>query len=103
MNIFCLITTHKHEEESYSKQNIPFTQSAAILYLVTTSDCIVLVDGIRITSVSGVLFKGVEDEENIKRKQITKLERKKRERDERYIYIYILYILYIKTHVCTGE
>jgi ribosomal protein S12 len=52
---------------------------------VTTSDCIVLVDGIRITSVSGVLFKGVEDEENIKRKQITKLERKKRERDERYI------------------
>ena len=89
MNIFCLITTHKHEEESYSKQNIPFTQSAAILYLVTTSDCIVLVDGIRITSVSGVLFKGVEDEENIKRKQITKLERKKRERDERYIYIYI--------------
>ena len=91
MNIFCLITTHKHEEESYSKQNIPFTQSAAILYLVTTSDCIVLVDGIRITSVSGVLFKGVEDEENIKRKQITKLERKKRERDERYIYIYIIY------------
>jgi len=50
VNIFCLITTHKHEEESYLKQNIPFTQSAAILYLVTTSDCIVLVDGIRITS-----------------------------------------------------
>ena len=86
MNIFCLITTHKHEEESYLKQNIPFTQSAAILYLVTTSDCFVLVDRIRITSVSGVLFKGVEDEENIKRKQITKLERKKRERRKRNIY-----------------
>ena len=94
MNIFCLITTHKHEEESYLKQNIPFTQSAAILYLVTTSDCIVLVDGIRITSVSGVLFKGVEDEENIKRKQITKLERKKRERETKDIYI-IYYMLYI--------
>ena len=102
MNIFCLITTHKHEEESYLKQNIPFTQSAAILYLVTTSDCIVLVDRIRITSVSGVLFKGVEDEENIKRKQITKLERKrKRKERERKIYIYIY--IYIKTHVCTGE
>lgn len=92
MNIFCLITTHKHEEESYLKQNIPFTQSAAILYLVTTSDCIVLVDGIRITSVSGVLFKGVEDEENIKRKQITKLERKKRERQKRNIYYVGIYI-----------
>ena len=51
------------------------------------------------------MFKGVfEDEENIKRKHITKLERKKRERRKKiYIYIYIYNIYNIKTHVCTGE
>ena len=53
------------------------------------------------------MFKGVfEDKENIKRKHITKLERKKRERQKRNIYyvgIYIYKYIDIKTHVCTGE
>ena len=39
------------------------------------------------------MFKGVfEDEENIKRKHITKLERKKRERQKRNIYYVGIYI-----------